>query len=521
MKKLALISVYNKDGIVDLAQELVKKYNYEILSTGGTCKLLKENNISVTEVSELTKFPEMLEGRVKTLHPAIHGGLLARRDKEEHMQTISRHNIRPIDLVVINLYPFDKVTSVPNVLLEDAIENIDIGGPSMIRSAAKNYSSVTVVCDPSDYLLVLNELSSNNGTTTLLLREKLALKAFQKTSSYDALITSFLSNYFKDNKNGAENSFPENLTLSLKLKKILRYGENPHQKAALYLPLNSKYGLANAEVFQGKELSFNNYLDLESAWNIASEFDTKTPVAVIVKHNSPCGVAIAPNLHHAYIEAFNTDSVSAFGGIVAFNNKVEKELAVELTTIFLEAIVAPDYSQEALQVLKTKSNLRVLKINMNKNVINCFDIKTISEGLLIQDLNSQTLELENLKVVTKKKPTEEEMIDLIFAWKVCKHVKSNAIVVAKGGKTLGIGAGQTSRVASVEIALNKANYESRDAVMASDAFFPFKDSIEVAASAKISTIIQPGGSIKDKEVIDACDKYNIAMVFTGMRHFRH
>lgn len=521
MKKLALISVYKKDGIVDLARELVEKYEYEILSTGGTAELLKKNNIAVTEISELTKFPEILEGRVKTLHPVVHGGLLARRDKPEHMGTIFQHNIKPIDLVVINLYPFEEVICKEKVSLEEAIENIDIGGPSMIRSAAKNYSAVTVISDPSDYSLVLKELSENNGQATLELREKLAIKAFQKTSVYDLTIHSFLSNYYKHSCNGSSGFFPENLNLNLRLKKILRYGENPHQKAAVYLPPNSNLGLANAEILQGKELSFNNYLDLESAWNIASEFSNETPAAVIVKHNNPCGVAIAPDLHHAYVEALNVDSISAFGGIVAFNGKVNEKLANELSKVFLEAIIAPDFTPEAVDLFKNKPNLRVLKIKPETTHVNDLDIKRIGQGFLVQDFNEKLLDSENLKIVTKRKPTSEEMVDLIFAWKVCKHVKSNAVVIAKEGKTVGIGAGQMNRVGAVELAVNQANYNSKDAVLASDAFFPFKDSIEIAASAQIRAIIQPGGSIKDKEVIETCDKYNIAMVFTGIRHFRH
>ncbi|OGI19499.1 MAG: bifunctional phosphoribosylaminoimidazolecarboxamide formyltransferase/IMP cyclohydrolase [Candidatus Melainabacteria bacterium RIFCSPHIGHO2_02_FULL_34_12] len=526
MKKQALISVFKKDGIVEFARELTEKYNYEILSTGGTAELLRKNNISVTEVSEKTKFPEMLEGRVKTLHPVIHGGLLARRDKPEHMETIAKHDIKPIDIVVINLYPFEEVVSKSSVSLEDAIENIDIGGPSMIRSAAKNYSAVTVICDSTDYNEVLNDLKQNKGQTTLNLREKLAIKAFQKTSLYDSKIYAYLGsslNAVNEKSNNGSYAFPENINLNLKLKTKLRYGENPHQRAALYVPSNSQDGLANAEVLQGKELSFNNYLDLNSAWEIACEFNVQTPVCVIVKHNNPCGVAIAPDLHHAYIEAFNCDTVSAFGGIVAFNNKVDKSVADELTKIFLEAIIAPDYSPEALEEFKKKPNLRVLKIKVeiDNSHFNEIDIKRIGQGFLVQDNNIQILIPEDLKVVTKRKPTEAEMLDLIFAWKVCKHVKSNAIVIAKEGKTIGIGAGQCNRVGSVEIALNQASYNSKNAVLSSDAFFPFKDSIEVAAGAKISAIIQPGGSIKDKEVIEACDKFNIAMMFTGMRHFRH
>lgn len=523
MKKYALISVYKKEGIVDFASKLNKDFGYEILSTGGTAELLRKNNVSVTEVSELTKFPEMLDGRVKTLHPVVHGGLLARRDKPEHMETIKKNNINPIDIVVINLYPFEEVTAKPNVSLEEAIENIDIGGPSMVRSAAKNYAAVTVISDPSDYEVVLNELKEKNGQTTLALREKLATKAFLKTSEYDKSINGYMSKVYGSSKNGngSKEVFPASLNLKLKLKQNLRYGENPHQMAALYLLEDSKAGLANAEVLQGKELSFNNYLDLESAWNIACEFGNETPCSVIVKHNNPCGVAIAPDLLHAYIEAFNCDSVSAFGGIVAFNGRVEEVVARELVKIFLEAVVAPDFSDEALEIFKAKPNVRILKVSPENESSKKFDVKTIGQGLLVQDFNKEILDLNNLKVVTKRKPTEQEMIDLIFAWKVCKHVKSNAIVISKEGKTLGIGAGQSNRVGSVEIAMNQANYNSKDAVLASDAFFPFKDNIETAASGKIAAIIQPGGSIRDQEVIEACDKFNIAMVFTGMRHFRH
>ena len=522
MRKLALISVYKKDGIVDFAKELIEKYDYEIISTGGTAELLRKNNVKVTEVSELTKFPEMLEGRVKTLHPVVHGGLLARRENQDHMDTIQKHNIRPIDMVVINLYPFEEVILKPETSIEQAIENIDIGGPSMIRSAAKNYSSVTVICDPSDFSVVLKELNENRGQTTLTGREKLAIKAFSKTSEYDKAISAYLSTSLKGSSNGAENYFPKNLNLSLKLKHVLRYGENPHQKAALYLSEDSKLGLANAQVLQGKELSFNNYLDLESAWNIACEFNKETPVAVIVKHNNPCGVAIAPNLLHAYVEAFNCDPISAFGGIVSFNSEVDKELAEELTKIFLEAVIAPSFSEESISIFKKKPNLRVLKIVPEQGEAEeGFNLRTIGQGYLLQDFDSLMLDVNSLNVVTKRKPTDKEMIDLIFAWKVCKYVKSNAIVIAKDGKTLGIGAGQCNRVGSVQIALNQASYNSKDAALASDAFFPFKDSIEVAASNQIAAIIQPGGSIKDKEVIEACDKYNIAMVFTGVRHFRH
>jgi phosphoribosylaminoimidazolecarboxamide formyltransferase/IMP cyclohydrolase len=516
-----LISVSDKEGILDLAKKLTKDYNYEIVSTGGTASLLKKSNIPVIEVSEITKFPEMLEGRVKTLHPAVHGALLAKRNSSEHMKTIQDHGIVPIDLVVINLYPFEEVVSKGNASDEEIIENIDIGGPSMLRSAAKNYSAVTVISDPGDYISLLEELKTNNGSTSLKFRKEMATKVFQRTSAYDSLINSYFLKSDETGSNGKIFTFPKNINLNLILKQALRYGENPHQKAALYVQADSLYGLPSAECIQGKELSFNNYLDLESAWNIASEFDARTPVAVVVKHNNPCGVAIAPDLKHAYIEAFNSDPVSAFGGIVAFNGKVEADLAIELKSIFLECIIAPDFSNDAIKILNEKPNVRVLKIKSSPDISKDFDIKTIRGGYLIQESNQKTIDSHNLNVVTKKNPTEQEIIDLVFAWKVCKHVKSNAIVIAKEGKTIGIGAGQTSRVASVEIALKTASSDSADAVLASDAFFPFKDSIEICASAKISAIIQPGGSIKDKEVIEACDKYGIGMIFTGIRHFRH
>lgn len=521
MKRLALISVHNKNGIVDFTRELVEKYNYEILSTGGTADTLRKNNIPVTEVSTLTGFPEMLEGRVKTLHPVVHAGLLARRDKAEHMETIAKNNIRPIDLVIVNLYPFEEVSSKPGISLEEIIENIDIGGPTLLRSAAKNYSAVTVVCESSDYSKVLEELAKNNGKISLEFRETLSLKVFLRTSTYDSSIMSFFAGRIQELNGNKKNFFPENLNLNLKLKQVLRYGENPHQKAALYLPTGSKSGLANANLLQGKELSFNNYLDLESAWNIISEFDVNIPACVVVKHNNPSGVAIAPDLHHAYLEAFYSDSISAFGGIVGFNNIVDEKVASELVKVFIEAVIAPAFTNEALEIFNKKPNLRVLEINFQGSSLNKLDVKAIDEGFLIQDYNQLTLNPEDSKVVTKKQLTKEEFSDIIFAWKICKHVKSNAIVVAKDGKTLGIGAGQTSRVGSVELALKHANYNSKGAVLASDGFFPFKDSIDIAAQAQISTIIQPGGSKKDQEVIDACDKYEIAMVFTGIRHFKH
>lgn len=524
MKRRVLISVFKKDGIVNFASTLSSKYGYEIVSTGGTARLLKENGINVIEVSELTKYPEMLDGRVKTLHPVVHGGILARRDKNDHMQAIKNMDIFPIDMVVINLYPFEEVIKNPSVDIENAIENIDIGGPSMIRSASKNFQSVTVVCDVSDLDKVLDSLEKNNGSTTLELRKELAVKAFARTGEYDKTISRFLNSELLKNGelfNGHNNVFPKMINYNLKLKNVLRYGENPHQSAALYLPEDSVNGLANAEVIQGKELSFNNYLDLDSALSIVSEFDIKDSAVAIVKHNNPCGVAISTDITKAYNEALSCDPVSAFGGIVALNQNVDKNIANELVKIFLEAIIAPSYDSDALEILSSKKNVRVLKVKPTKSRKEQFDFKRINEGYLVQDYNAETIYDDRIKIVTKRKPTEQEMSDLIFGWKVCKHVKSNAIVIVKDKKTVGIGAGQSNRVGSVEIALNQANYNSKGAIIASDAFFPFKDSIEMAASARISAIIQPGGSIRDSEVIEACDKYDIAMVFTEIRHFRH
>jgi phosphoribosylaminoimidazolecarboxamide formyltransferase/IMP cyclohydrolase len=514
--KRALISVSDKTGILDFAKEL-SKFGVEILSTGGTAKLLRENNIPVKEVSEYTGFPEMLDGRVKTLHPKIHGGLLALRDNPEHMKTIEEHGIGLIDMVVVNLYPFEKTTQKPGVTIEEAIENIDIGGPSMLRSAAKNHRSVAVICNPGRYNQVIEELKKNKGALPEDLMRDLAIEVYGRTSQYDGTIHNYLKNYFGGQKE--ESGFPKEFTLSFEKIQDLRYGENPHQKAAFYKEKFRTKGLINIKQLQGKELSFNNILDLNAAFELVKEFEK--PAAVIVKHNNPCGVAEDKTLDKAYLAAWKCDQLSAFGGIVALNRKMDLATAkVVAKSGFLECIIAPGFDKEALALFKDKKNLRLLE-SYDLSPINEPDLKRISGGLLLQDKDLATLDKKNLKVVTKKKPTKQDMESLIFGWKVAKHVKSNAIILTKGTKTIGIGAGQMSRVDSVFIATKKAGKQTAGAVLASDAFFPKEDAIQLAAKYKIKAIIQPGGSIADEAIIKMADKHKIAMVTTGMRHFRH
>jgi len=512
----ALISVSDKAGILDFAKEL-NKVGVEILSTGGTAKLLRENNVPVKEVSEYTGFPEMLDGRVKTLHPKIHAGLLALRENNEHMDTIKKHNIGLIDMVVANLYPFEKTTQKPGVSIAEVIENIDIGGPSMLRSAAKNHQSVVVICNPARYTQVIQELKQNNGAVSESLMRELGIEVFARTSSYDGAINNYLSNYFKTQKEST--GFPHELTLSFEKIQELRYGENPHQKAAFYREKGKTSGLINAKQLQGKELSFNNILDLNAAFELVKEF--KNPAAVIVKHNNPCGVAEDKSLEKAYIEAWKCDKLSAFGGIVALNRKMDLKTAkAVLKSGFLECIIAPGYDKVAQELFKDKKNLRLLE-SYDLEPIKETDFKRVGGGLLLQDKDLDTLNMNNLKVVTKNKPTKNEMESLIFAWKVAKHVKSNAIILTRGTKTVGIGAGQMSRVDSVFISTKKSGKLAVGSVMASDAFFPKEDAIELAAKYKIKAIIQPGGSIADEAIIKMADKHKIAMVTTGMRHFRH
>jgi phosphoribosylaminoimidazolecarboxamide formyltransferase / IMP cyclohydrolase len=514
--KRALISVSDKAGILEFAGEL-SKMDIEILSTGGTAKLLRENGVAVKDVSEHTGFPEMLDGRVKTLHPKVHGGLLALRDNPEHMQTIEKHGIGLIDMVVVNLYPFEKTIQKPGVSIEEAIENIDIGGPSMLRSAAKNHKDVVVIANPSRYAQVVSELKQNKGSVSRELMQELAVEVFGITSRYDGAIHNYLTNYFKGP--ALEGGFPKEVGFAFEKIQELRYGENPHQKAAFYKEKGKSRGLVNIKQLQGKELSFNNILDLNAALELVKEFTN--PTAVIVKHNNPCGVAEDKNLAKAYLAAWKCDSLSAFGGIVALNRKMDLQTArVVAKSGFLECIIAPGFDQEALALFREKKNLRLLELP-DIGAIDEPDFKRVSGGLLLQDKDLFTLDKNSLKIVTKKKPTAKQLESLIFAWKVAKHVKSNAIILTQGGKTVGIGAGQMSRVDSVMIARKKSGKLSENSSLASDAFFPKSDAVIEAAKAGVKAIIQPGGSIADEEIIKTCDKYKISMVFTGVRHFRH
>jgi phosphoribosylaminoimidazolecarboxamide formyltransferase/IMP cyclohydrolase len=513
--KRALISVSDKTGILDLAKEL-QGFGVEILSTGGTAKLFRDNTIAVKEVSEYTGFPEMLDGRVKTLHPKIHGGLLALREKKEHMQSLAEHGIGLIDMVVVNLYPFEQTINKPGVTIEEVIENIDIGGPSMLRSAAKNCRSVAVVSSPLRYNQIIEELKKNQGSLSEGLMLDLGIEVFKATSHYDGVIHAYLKNHFYPE---SAHTLQDQITLHFTKIQDLRYGENPHQKAAFYKETGKREGLINVKQLQGKELSFNNILDLNSAFELVKEF--VDPAAVIVKHNNPCGVAEDKTLDKAYVNAWKTDTLSAFGGIVALNRKLDIKTATLIAKSgFLECIIAPSYEKEAEAVFKDKKNLRVLALPDLEPIAE-LEFKRVSGGVLLQDKDLETIDLKNLKVVTKKKPSKKELESLIFAWKVAKHVKSNAIVLTRGLKTVGIGAGQMSRVDSVYIAKKKAGALAENTCLASDAFFPKEDAVVTAAKAGVKAIIQPGGSISDEEIIKACDKYEISMVFTGMRHFRH
>jgi len=514
--KRALISLSDKTGIVELAQELIK-YGVEIISTGGTAKLLSDNHIAVTEVSAYTGFSEMLDGRVKTLHPKIHAGLLALREKPEHIQALLNQGIGLIDMVIVNLYPFEKTTQKSNASQEEIIEQIDIGGPAMLRSAAKNCQSVAVICNPNSYAEVILQLRKNNGSLPEDLLRRLGIEVYAQTSKYDAVIYNYLSSSFKTAK--ASEDFPRQLTLAFEKIQDLRYGENPHQKAAFYKEKGKSAGLINIKQLQGKELSFNNILDLNSALELAKEF--QSPAAVIVKHNNPCGVAEDKELAKAYLNAWKADKLSAFGGIVVLNRKMDLKTArIIIQSGFLECILAPGFDQEALFLFKDKKNLRLLELK-DWGRSDDLQLKRVSGGLLLESADLDILDINNLKIVTKKKPTLAQMQSLIFAWKVAKHVKSNAIVLAVGTKTVGIGAGQMSRVDSVMLAKSKAAKTSRISCLASDAFFPKADAISWAHKAGAKAIIQPGGSIADAEIIASCNKYKLAMVFTGVRHFRH
>ncbi|WAM34855.1 bifunctional phosphoribosylaminoimidazolecarboxamide formyltransferase/IMP cyclohydrolase [Caldicellulosiruptor morganii] len=513
MTRRAIISVYNKDGIVEFARAL-KDFGYEIISTGGTMKYLRENGIEVINISDITNFPEILDGRVKTLHPNIHAGILAIKDNQEHVMTLNELNISPIDMVVVNLYPFKETIFKENVTFDDVIENIDIGGPTMLRAAAKNFRYTTVVIDPADYGLVIEEMKEK-GDVSFDTRFYLATKVFEYTAYYDSMIF----NYFKYLRN--DKSFSNHFTFPLEKIQELRYGENPHQQASFYrivLPFIEKSNITNAQQLHGKELSFNNILDSDSAIELLKEFDE--PTCVAIKHNNPCAVASSDNIFEAFKKVNSSDPVSIFGGIVAFNRKVDRQTAEELKKIFLEVVIAPDFDEDALALLSSKKDFRILKLpTLSKNDV-YYDIKSVNGGVLVQERDRKLLN-EDYQVVTERKPEKKELEDLIFAWKVVKHVKSNAIVIAKDKMTLGIGMGQTNRIWAVEHAIARSRFDLNGSVLASDAFFPFSDSVEAAGKAGITAIIQPGGSIRDKDSIDAANKYNIAMIFTGIRHFRH
>ena len=513
----ALLSVADKTGLVDFARALVAQ-GVELVSTGGTREAIAAAGLPVKDVSDLTKFPEMLDGRVKTLHPFVHAGLLARRDDPAHLRTLAEHEIGLIDLVVCNLYPFAKTVARPDVTVHEAIENIDIGGPTMVRAAAKNYAAVGIASDPAQYAGLAKELAESAGHLSLATRERLAAEAFARIAEYDAAIAGYFAQ--------KSDALPATLSLNFQRKQSLRYGENPHQQAAFYVDASYRPDcVAGAEVLHGKELSYNNILDLDSALNLVREFDQ--PAAVVVKHNNPCGAATASNLVDAFQRAFDGDPVSAFGGILAFNRILDEATALRLAepNRFVECIIAPDFEPAAFEILTTKptwrKNVRLLRIGqlMPNPIGASLDYRRVEGGLLVQDRDRPTP--SEWKPVTKRPATEAELTDLQFAWKVCKHVKSNAIVLAKDGMIIGVGAGQMSRVDSVQIAIRKAGDRVKGAVLASDAFFPFRDNVDAAAVAGVTAIVQPGGSQRDADSIAACDEHGLAMLFTGIRHFRH
>ncbi len=543
--KRALISVSDKNGIVEFAKEL-KNFGIEIISTGGTAKSLRENGIEVTDVSSVTEFPEMMDGRVKTLHPKIHGAFLALRDNENHVEAMKTHHIEPIDLVVVNLYPFEQTIEKEDVSLIEAVENIDIGGPAMIRSASKNWRDVAVVTDAKLYESVIKELTAHDGNLSLETRQRLATLAYTRTASYDLAISAYLAKQLSnedldflepfnplqnlifieseedlEEKIGtSKDDFSELQFIELAKVADLRYGENPHQKAALY-ETNETGGIARAEQLHGKEMSFNNYVDAEAAWNLVCDFQEST--CAIIKHTNPSGVGVGNSNEEAYRRALSTDPISAFGGIVAFNETVDAIVANSVNEVFTEVVIAPDFDAAALEIFKKKKNLRVLRVEKTANIPS-LEYKQISGGFLVQDRDILQISAEDLKIVSNKQPTEEQIRALLFAWKVCKHVKSNAIVFANETQTIGVGAGQMNRIDSVRIAAIRAerfNLPLQNSVLASDAFFPFRDNVDAAAKAGVTAIVQPGGSIRDPETIAACDEHGLAMIFTGVRHFRH
>src|SRR5438552_16120717 len=513
----AILSVSDKTGLADFAPKL-SGLGIALISTGGTAKLLRDSRIAVKDISELTGFPEMLDGRVKTLHPKVHGGILHRREDPKHRSAVAEHGIPPIDMVVVNLYAFEKTAAKAGVAFDELIENIDIGGPSMIRSAAKNFHDVAIVTTPADYDMIAEELSKSGCTLSLDTKWRLAKKAFATTAAYDSAIASTLEQVSANGNlqvQPAAETFPPTLRLSFQKTLDLRYGENPHQRAAMYSD-SSGVGVANARQLQGKELSYNNIVDLQAAWDLAQEFDE--PVCAIIKHTNPCGTATGKTLAEAYKRALECDPVSAFGGVIGVNRPIDAEAAEEMAKLFLEVIAAPSFEKTALEKFAAKKNLRLVEIT---NSPQKWVLKNVSGGMLVQDADLHQLSESDLKVVTKRQPTQEEKRALLFAWKVCKHVKSNAILYARDGQTVGVGAGQMSRVDAAKIGAMKAQLPLKGTVAASDAFFPFPDGVEEIAKAGATAVIQPGGSQRDPEVIEAADRLGLAMLFTGVRHFRH
>lgn len=506
MARLALLSVSNKTGLIDLARSLVEEFDFDLISSGGTAQALKDAGLPVSKVADYTGSPEILGGRVKTLHPRIHGGILARRDVPQDITDLENHQIRPIDLVVVNLYPFEETIAKAGVTLSQAVEQIDIGGPAMLRASSKNFAHLAVLCDPAQYDEYLEELRQNNGEASLEFRQKAALKGFSHTASYDQAIASYLAG-------------TQNYTLSGTQLQSLRYGENPHQPAAWYQTGTTPTGWTAATKLQGKELSYNNLVDLEAARRIIAEF-TDTPAATIIKHTNPCGTAVGSTIAEAYQKAFKADSISAFGGIVALNRPIDAATASELTKTFLECVVAPSCEADAQEFLAKKSNVRVLILpDLSSGAKET--VKAIAGGFLVQASDDVVADVSQWQVVTERQPTSGELAELLFAWKVCKHVKSNAIVVTSDRTTLGVGAGQMNRVGSVKIALEQAGEKARGAILASDGFFPFDDSVRTAAAVGITAIVQPGGSLRDQDSIKAANELGLVMVLTGVRHFLH
>ncbi len=511
--KTALISVSNKKGAARFAAAL-SELGVQMISTGGTARTLQEAGLEVIRVSEHTGFPEILDGRVKTLHPRIHAGILARHSDADHLRTLQEHDIDPIQLVVVNLYPFSRTIAISDVTREQVIEEIDIGGPTLVRAAAKNSDSVAVVVDPEDYPRVIAEMKASGGSVPLAIRQDLAAKAFQHTAAYDAAIAAWL----ESSERPRRDELPPRVSLNLGRIDSLRYGENPHQRAALYSSGKSA-GLVASEQHQGKELSFNNLLDMSSAWQLCREFDRTA--CCIIKHNNPCGVALADSPAAAFEKALECDPISAFGSVIAFNRSVDGPTAEKMSQLFVEVVIAPGFGPDALKLLSRKKKLRVVEMRPDSDPAGQLDIRSIEGGFLIQDSDSFFVKAEDLQVVSKARPSSDQVRDLLFAWTVCKHVKSNAIVLAGNEQTLGVGAGQMSRVDSVELSVGKSKLPLTGSVMASDAFFPFPDSIEAAARVGVRAVIQPGGSVRDGEVVETADRHGMSMVLTGVRHFRH